>query len=292
MRAFALAVSLTLMPAAALAATPQEIWKASLADDNKGWATAPHAVLKIQDAAYIGEGNAATLVGVKGKPQSYHWVAGRSAGVLTAHVQNGHPVVEKDGKTYDETALAKGIPVDTGVDVTGAQTQVQAGVIGARIFVFNQQNPVAKAFKGVDYYPYDPAYVVSARFVPDPKLAPHAFRTSRGTTKQFYHVGDATFALAGKTVTLPFYADANVPAKIKAISAFFMDGLTGTETYGSGRYVDVENFGAFPPKTIAIDFNYAYNPNCAHSHFFTCPIALDSIAADVRAGERHPPGPH
>lgn len=292
MRILALAASLALICTAALAATAQETWKASLIDDNNGWAHAPHAILKIQDAAYLGEGDVATLVGVKGKPASYHWVMGQTAGVLVARVQAGHPVVDKDGKSYDDAALAKGLAVDTGIDVTGAQTQVQAGVIGARLFVFNQQNPDAKAFKGVDYFPYDPSYVVTARFTPDPKPAPHAFRTSRGTTKQFYRVGEASFALGGKTFTLPFYADSDMPAKIKAVSAFFTDGLTGRGAYGSGRYVDIDGFGAFPPKTVPIDFNYAYNPNCSRSRFYTCPIAVDNIATDVTAGERDPHAAH
>ncbi len=78
------------------------------------------------------------------------------------------------------------------------------------------------------------------------------------------------------------------PTKITDMSAFFTDDLTGKETYGAGRYVDVEPFGAFPPKTVTIDFNYAYNPNCARSAFFTCPVATDNIPLAVKAGERDP----
>ena len=105
-----------------------------------------------------------------------------------------------------------------------------------------------------------------------------------------FHVGDATFMLKGKSVTLPFYADDR--NNIASMSAFFIDGLTGTETYGSGRYVDVGSFGAFPPKTVTIDFNEAYNPNCARSPFFTCPVATDVIALAIRAGEKDPHRAH
>ena len=275
--------------AAAAVQSPQEKWKASLADDNKDWAAAPHAILKIQDAAYLGEGQSATLVGIKGKPESWHWVSGMSAaGVLSASVKAGHPVVVKDGKTYSDAQIAKGIAVDADVDIAGAQTQVNADVIGARLFVFNQKNAAAKEFKGVDFYPYDPSYVVTARFAPDSHLTPRAFRTSRGTDKQFFHAGDVGFALQGRTFTLPVYADSNEPSKIASFAAFFTDGLTGKETYGSGRYVDIDGFGKFPPKTVAIDFNYAYNPNCSRSKFFTCPIATDNLSMDVKVGERDP----
>ncbi len=60
--------------------TPEEAWKAEIADANLAWSKKPHAILKIQDAAYLGEGDTATLIGTKGKPDSYHWIAGRQAG--------------------------------------------------------------------------------------------------------------------------------------------------------------------------------------------------------------------
>jgi uncharacterized protein (DUF1684 family) len=156
--------------------------------------------------------------------------------------------------------------------------------------IFNQQAKPAKDFKGVDFYPYNPAFRVTAQFKPDPKRPARVFRTSRGTDKQFFHVGDATLTLQGHAVTLPFYADDQ--KNITSMSSFFMDDLTGKETYGAGRYVDVDSFGAFPPKTVTIDFNNAYNPNCARSAFFTCPVATDVIALAVRVGERDPHKAH
>jgi uncharacterized protein (DUF1684 family) len=289
MRIGFIAASLLALCGAAFAAqSPLEAWKASLADDNKDWAQAPHAILKIQDAAYLGEGESATLVGTKGKPASWHWVSGHSVpGVLVASVKAGHPVVVKDAKTYSDTQIAKGIAVDTDVDIAGAQTQVNAGIIGARFFVYNRQNADAKAFKGVDYFAYDPGYVVTGRFTPDPRRAAHAFKTSRGTTKQFFHVGDAALVLNGKAVTLPFYADSNDPAKITTLAAFFTDGLTGKGAYGSGRYVDID-VKKFPPQSLTVDFNYAYNPNCSRSCFYTCPIATDNLDTEIKAGERDP----
>lgn len=280
-----------LLGASAPQRTPEQEWKAELADANNGWAHNHYAVLKIQDAAYLRDGDTSTLVGVNGKPESYKWVQGTKVkGVLIAGVRAGHPFVVKDKHLYSETEIGKGIPVDTNVDIRGAQTQVDAGVIGARIMVFNQQAKAAKEFRGVDFFGYDPSYRVSAVFKADPARPARVFRTSRGTDKQFFHVGDATFMLKGKSVTLPFYADDR--NNIASMSAFFIDGLTGTETYGSGRYVDVGSFGAFPPKTVTIDFNEAYNPNCARSPFFTCPVATDVIALAIRAGEKDPHRAH
>ncbi|MGH6871646.1 MAG: DUF1684 domain-containing protein [Rhizomicrobium sp.] len=291
MRTLVLAASLSLFATLAIAAqTPEQAFKASLVQDNKDWAMRPHAILKIQDAAYLGEGQSANLIGVKGKPASWHWGAG--PGVLTASVKDGQPVVLKDGRALTPEEIAKGIPVDKDVDIAGYPTQVNAGVLGARFMIYNQQAAAARAFKGVDYFPYDPHYVVQGTFKPDPRRPARVFRTSRGTDKQFYHVGDASFALNGKSFTLPFYADSDKPDAIKTMAAFFTDGLTGRGAYGSGRYVDIDSFGSFPPASVTIDFNYAYNPNCSRSAFFTCPIATDNLDTDVNAGERDPHAAH
>ena len=185
--------ALLALPASAATLSPEATWKGEIADANKAWAQNLFAILKIQDAAYLRDGDVATLVGVKGNPGSYHWAKGTVPhGVLTAGVKASQPYVVKDGKIYSAPALAKGISIDTDVDIKGAQTQVDAGVIGARIFIFNQQNPAAKSFTGVSFFPYDPSYIVTANFTPDPKRPARVFRTSRGTDKQFYHAGDAT----------------------------------------------------------------------------------------------------
>lgn len=274
---------------AAAPPTPQAVWQAGIADENKDYAATPHAMLKIQDAAYLREGDTAVLTGKPGAPGSYRWSTKPGAqGVLTISLNGGKIIVTKNGAAVDASAITKSIAVDKDVDIEGQPTQVEAGVMGWRIFVFNQQNPAAKNFTGVSYYPYDPAFRVTVHFTPDPKRPARVFRTSRGTDKQFFHVGDAAFSLKGKSFTLPMYADSNDPAKINALSAFFTDDLTGKGAYGSGRYVDVEGFGKFPPATVTIDFNNVYNPNCARSAFFTCPIATDNLALAITAGERDP----
>ena len=288
-----LAAASLLLAAAPPAKSIKQIWQDSIADSNLSWAKKPHAILKIQDAAYLGEGQSATLVGTKGKPTSYKWVPGKiQDGILTATFHAGHMSGAMHGKPLDEAALLKAVPIDTNIDIQGFPTQVSAGVMGVRIMLYNQLRADALEFKGVDYFPYDPSYRIAATFKPDPKLPPRSFITSRGTSKQFFHAGDATFKLKGKTFTLPFYAGDNDPKKIKDASAFFTDNQAGTVTYPAGRYVDISSFGAFPPKTVTIDFNDAYNPNCARSAYYTCPVATDLLAMAVMAGEKDPHKAH
>lgn len=273
----------------AAAPSPEAAWRAGIAEENKDYAQIPHAMLKIQDSAYLGEGQIAVLVGVKGRAASWRWSHDLAAnGPLRVGVLRGVLHVAKDGKPVDPQLIAKdkGIAIDAGVDVAGQPTQVGAGINGWRIFIYNQKNPAALNFKGVSYYPYDPAFRVSARFAADAKLPARVFLTSRGTRKQFFHAGDAHFTLAGKVVSLAFFVDdAKQPSDM---SAFYTDELSGAGAYAAGRYVDAEGFGKFPPQTVTIDFNNAYNPNCARSAHFTCPLAVDHIAVAMRAGERDP----
>ncbi len=291
--AAAIAATVLLAAAPPPKETPQQQWTREIAEANVAWAKRPHAILKIQDAAYLGEGQSATLVGTKGKPATYKWVSGKiQDGILYAAFKGGKMSGAMHGKPLDDATFQKGIVIDRNIDIQGFPTQVAAGVMGVRIMLFNQLRADALNFGGVDYFPYDPTYRVTAVFKPDPKRPARVFRTSRGTDKQFFLVGNATFTLKGEVFTLPFYSGDSDPKKITDVSSFFMDDLTGKQTYGAGRYVDVADFGAYPPKTLTIDFNFAYNPNCARSPFYTCPVATDVVALAVCAGEKDPHHAH
>lgn len=289
----ALGLVLGLRASMAAAQTPLEAWKDGITEQNKHYSQVPHAMLKIQDAVYLGNGERAVLQGRRGQPAGWRWTnAPSTADVLRISLKDKKLSVVRYGKPVDASSVEKGISLEKGIDIVGQPTQVGAGIPGWRIFLYNQDNPAARNFAGVSYFPYDPAFRVTAKFVPDPALPPRVFRTSRGTDKQFFHAGDAVFTLKGKGVTLPFYGESNKPAEIAEISAFFTDGLTGMGAYGAGRYVDVNQFGRFPPARIVIDFNLTYNPNCARSPYFTCPVAVDAIALPVAAGERDPHAAH
>ena len=280
---------IAMMFSTAQAATPEQLWKEGHIKDNAAYATDQHALLKINDEAYIHAGETVSLVGQPAKPESWHWVKGVQKGAaLVAAFPGGHIQITKGGKPIAADLLSKGIPIAPQADVTGGPTQMAPGETGLRLWVFNQQSKAAREFKGVDYFPYDPAYRVTARLVTDRSMAPHVFRTSRGLDKQFYHAGDAMFTLQGKKIMLPLYSDGNSPPKVTTMTSFFTDDLTGKGAYRAGRYVDVEPFGKYPPKTVIVDFNFAYNPNCARSPYFNCPFAVDNIPLAIRAGERDP----
>ena len=71
-------------------------------------------------------------------------------------------------------------------------------------------------------------------------------------------------------------------------SIWFTDKTTGKETYGVGRYLDFE-INADSNFVYTIDFNKTYNPYCAYSHLYSCPIPRkeDYIDLEIEAGEKN-----
>jgi len=62
---------------------------------------------------------------------------------------------------------------------------------------------------------------------------------------------------------------------------------SGKETYGVGPYIDIKTPTG---KTMILDFNLAYNPNCAYgSEKYSCPIPpKDNILkVEIKAGEKN-----
>ena len=71
-------------------------------------------------------------------------------------------------------------------------------------------------------------------------------------------------------------------------SIWFTDQTTGKETYGVGRYLDFE-YHKDPDYIYTIDFNKAYNPYCAYTKLYTCPVPRkeDYIDMSIEAGEKN-----
>ena len=70
------------------------------------------------------------------------------------------------------------------------------------------------------------------------------------------------------------------------LDVYFRDATTGQGSYEVGRYVAVERDG----EEVVVDFNLAYNPSCALSPYYNCPIPPEEngLTVPVRAGEMSP----
>lgn len=74
----------------------------------------------------------------------------------------------------------------------------------------------------------------------------------------------------------------------------FGDATNGTTTYGGGRYlldsIKGADLGQVEDGRMILDFNFAYNPSCAYSPRWSCPLAAarNKLPGGVMAGEKHP----
>jgi uncharacterized protein (DUF1684 family) len=136
-------------------------------------------------------------------------------------------------------------------------------------------------FKGLEYFPANPAFRVEAQFEPyrPPKKIP--ITNVLGMTSDEVSPGALVFDLAGKSYRI----DPIVEQGEKDLFIIFKDATSGKETYGAARYLY-----AHPPdakgKTV-VDFNKAYNPPCAFTPFATCPLPPPQNLLPIRieAGE-------
>lgn len=142
------------------------------------------------------------------------------------------------------------------------------------------------AFRGLDYYPVDPAYryaVPLDRFAsPDTVM----MAESTGGVRPQQQIGTVTVPLpAGPTELLVFRGESDDPRGRRWIP--FADSTNGYATYKGGRYVDLEPAGQ---DSVVVDFNRAYNPTCAYNPDFACPLPPpeNRLSGPVPAGERRP----
>ena len=159
-----------------------------------------------------------------------------------------------------------------------------------RVFKSGQNTPLSPELKaqfaGLAYYPINSTLRFEARLnrYPVPKVV--RIGTNTGEIRTGLRYGYFEFVVEGKTCSLQVYRLTDDPA-VDTASLFipFKDATSGSETYASGRYIDLkENTSGI----YDLDFNRAYNPSCAYGEGFSCPVAPEEnrLTVPIRAGEK------
>jgi uncharacterized protein (DUF1684 family) len=133
------------------------------------------------------------------------------------------------------------------------------------------ESSIRRDFHGIEYYPAREEYRVAAQFFPAPRKIGDAMCP-----------GYVEFRLLGRELRL--YPFMEYPGA-KVLLIVFSDPASGRETYGGGRFLDIEP----PPEgPFLIDFNKAYNPPCAFTPFVSCPIPprQNRLPVRIEAGEK------
>jgi uncharacterized protein (DUF1684 family) len=153
------------------------------------------------------------------------------------------------------------------------------------IIVFDPESPRYAEYKGLEYYPFDPSYRFTLPLIRNPEPDTVVILSTRGNKRNALLVGWFDVPFADTTARLEVSRLLEPGIGEHRYSIFFMDETTGDETYAVGRYLDVEQR---PDGTYVLDFNMAYNPACAISPYYNCPLppSANAIPVRVRAGEK------
>jgi len=144
--------------------------------------------------------------------------------------------------------------------------------------------------KYLHFYPVDKSYRIAAVFKRINDTIGFDMNTSSGMKKKHFIYGLLTFKLHDSLLQLYVYQSAALMKQKKLKDYLFVpfgDATAGFESYGGGRYMefyikDIKN------KQVVLDFNKAYNPYCAYTTGYNCPIPPmeNLLKVAVRAGEK------
>jgi len=147
---------------------------------------------------------------------------------------------------------------------------------------FNKKGEVK--FNGLKYFEVDSKYKVKANIERLTSPEPTDIQMTNGETEKYFKYAIATFTLDGQLQNLLLLKSEKYWDEDMLFLPFY-DATSANESYGGGRFLNLEYTDQ---DILEIDFNLAYNPYCAYTDTYRCPIppSENNITVEVRAGER------
>ena len=142
--------------------------------------------------------------------------------------------------------------------------------------------PSRTGFTGLQYWPANPQWRITARFIPHEVGKTMPIVDITGTTSEQPNAGVVEFERAGQTWRLEAIGEPG-----RELFVVFADRTSGHGSYPAGRFLDLPAPDA--DGHVVIDFNRAYNPPCAFTPFATCPLPPpeNRLDLEVDAGEKN-----
>jgi uncharacterized protein (DUF1684 family) len=161
------------------------------------------------------------------------------------------------------------------------------------LFRSHPQSPLEahrrRDFAGLALFDYDPAFRYVVQLAPTSEIETHDLSGGRDGCVQlipFARTAGLRGRLGGE-LTLYWLGGYG-----GGVFLPFRDATTGGATFGGGRYlldgIKGADLGLDARGRAILDFNFAYNPSCAYSARWICPLAPpeNALPVAVRAGER------
>jgi len=152
------------------------------------------------------------------------------------------------------------------------------------IIVFDPRSNGFARYHGLKWFPVDFRYRYELALTPNPRPDTIIILSTRSNQRHAVRVGWFDFLVNGVPCRLEGTRLLEPGVGEDDIGIFFRDSTSGHESYGLGRYVDVEKLS---DGRYALDFNNCYNPACAVSDHYNCPIPprANQLKVAIRAGE-------
>lgn len=146
--------------------------------------------------------------------------------------------------------------------------------------VWDAQSEWIQNYGGIDAYDYNPDWVITGQWKPNPEGTTAEVDKRSGAAKSEVIPGEIAFTHEGHEVSLLTIGTG------KALQIVFADETNDSETYSVGRFLFVV---PNPDGTVTMDFNLSVLPPCAFSYNFNCPIPpkQNRLPFPIRAGEKN-----
>lgn len=153
------------------------------------------------------------------------------------------------------------------------------------LIVFDPESERFAEYKGINYFPPDLNYRYELPLTPNPEPDTVVIMSTRGNQRHALAVGWFDFLVDGTPVRLSAQRLLEPGVGEEDFGIFFKDATCGEESYPLGRYLSVQKLD---DGNYVLDFNMVYNPACAYSPHYNCPIPTKDnvLSVAIPAGEQ------
>lgn len=163
-----------------------------------------------------------------------------------------------------------------------------------RVFIHDlKQEKLEKKRRRV-FFPYKKDEIMVGTFNWLKEKSPITMSRSDGTSKNMNIVAKISYDHKGKQGDLFVYDYGSKDDSYKdqeKTMLMYRDLSSGKSTYGAGRFLSLnlkKKLGDIKDgETVSVDLNFSYNPPCAVSTGFHCPLPQNTIDREVLAGEKY-----
>jgi uncharacterized protein len=188
-----------------------------------------------------------------------------------------------DGRAKDSALLQP--------DTSGTPTVVELRSLRLHVIKRGQRTGIrvkdlnsaaARDYRGPIFFDLNPAYKVTATWVPSHGKRTVEVPNALGDTTPTPVAGEVRFKLDGRDVQLTDLGG----DPTKGLFVVFNDLTSKTDTYPGGRFLETD---PVTNGSVVLDFNHAHNPPCAVTPYATCPLAPkeNRLAIAIPAGEKY-----